>query len=1170
MNRGRFSVLLATCLALTSLAAADTSGTIRGTVVDPSGAILQSAKIEVTNAGTGEVRRMVSDAAGSFQFPLLPVGTYTLRVEQTGFASYILNNIVLAVNQVATFEVAMRVGGTETVVGVEATAVQVDTASTQLGTVIDAKPIVDLPLNGRNVYQLIALQPGITVASEGNRGPSLSGLSGANSPAPLTFSSGGGRVTMNNFMVDGVDANNAFMNQAGVQPIPDAVQEFRVITNTFNAEFGRNSGSVVNVITKSGTNRWHGDLFEFLRNDKLNASNFFESQTGLKATYKLNQFGGTLGGPIKTNKTFVFGSVQISRERRGARGIKKTVFSEAQRGGDFSQDSGVVDNKDNPGEFPGVLSDDLCLPIDSPNCTQFPAGTPYSTIFPGGKIPPSFFDPVSASLLDKYVPHSNNGSNTFVNSPVQPDDAYQGTVKLDHQFNENNKLSVFYYLDDDSVHQESALPGFPVDFKFRAQNVSIKDLWIVTPRTFNEFSIGFLRQAGANGPTHGAFPASFGFTGIGSSPPEEQNSLPSIRIGGLPGLGGAGGVAGDFQNTYQIVDNFSKLIGGHSFKFGGDYRLIKYIQNLPTDPNGSFGFTRGGSNTTGDALANFILGLPSEYDQGSIANQRLHSHEVNLYAQDTWRVRPDLTLNYGLRWELNTPYVEKNNELNYIQPPLPGQAPPQSKMFPTAPPGYLFAGDPGVPRGIARPQYRNFSPRIGLAFSPGWFGPGKLVIRSAYGMFYNPIEQFVLLQLNGEPPFAGASFISDPGFANPFTDQSGTSFPNPFPFVPAQPGTHVDFSQYFPILQFGELLPHMRSQYVEQYNMSVEYQLSHSMVAGAAYVGSQGHRLLASYDANHGDPNLCFAINADLGPDTCTQFGEDSVYQLSSGQTLYGTRPFGKFANNGLQGDAGLEAYTDAIAIDSVANSSYNSGQFRLERRGKALEFLASYTYSKAMDNASGFQDLLNPYCFRCDTGLSAFDSRHHFIFSYTYELPLKRFAPQAGVRQKLIDGWEIGGIYTYQSGNPVYLTDSGDDNSLQGSFDGFVPPDRPDIVGPLHKLNAHHTICAPGTGLPGVPCQFINPFFGISAFAPNALGTVGNAPHNFFAGPPINNWDFTVIKRTSFGERYNLEFRAEIFNLFNHTQFFNPAGDIASDNFGNITGARDPRLIQFGLKLDF
>src|ERR1051326_4395232 len=339
------------CFAFILLATASyaaTTGTIRGTVLDQGGAVLAGAQVTVINEDTNETRNMATDPGGSFQFLLLPVGNYTLQVQRTGFKEYVLRHIPLLVNQVASFTPSLQVGSLETKVTVEANPVQVDTVSTQVGTVISSKPIVDLPLNGRNVYQLIALQPGITVANQANRSPDVCCLAASNSPAPLTFSSGGGRISMNNFMVDGVDANNAFMNQAGVQPIPDAVQEFRVITNTFNAEFGRNSGSIVNVITKSGSNHWHGDLFEFLRNDKLNASNFFESQTGEKATYKLNQFGGTFGGPLKSNKTFVFGSVQISRERRGATGQAKTVFSEAERGGDFSADPDVINNQSNP------------------------------------------------------------------------------------------------------------------------------------------------------------------------------------------------------------------------------------------------------------------------------------------------------------------------------------------------------------------------------------------------------------------------------------------------------------------------------------------------------------------------------------------------------------------------------------------------------------------------------------------------------------------------------------------------------------------------------------------------------------------------------------------------------------------------------------------------------
>ena len=1156
-------------LTLSAVAWADTSGTIRGTVVDPTGAALQNSHVSVVNEGTNEVRSVEADASGSFQFVLLPVGIYTLRVEHAGFESYLVKDIVLTVNQVATFTATLKLGASEIVVDVNATTVQVDTASTQLGTVIESKPIVDLPLNGRNVYQLIALQPGINVGYRGNSSPAVGGLGSPTSTAPLTFSSGGGRLTMNNFMVDGIDANNASLNQGGVAPIPDAVEEFRVITSTYNAEFGRNAGSVVNVITKSGSNHWHGDLFEFLRNDKLNASNFFEGP-GKKATYKLNQFGGTLGGPIKRDKTFVFGSLQISRERRGAPGQPNTVYSDTQRGGDFSSDESLVG-----GEFPGQLNNDLCLPLDSgANCTAYKAGTPYSTIFPGGKIPTSFFDPVSQNLFNRFIPRPNDGASSFSLSPVQPHDIYQWTLKIDQELSAKQKLYGFYYFNDDKSQRQSTLPGFPTDFKFRGQQLSVRDLWIISPKTFNEFGIGFLRQRGTRGPANGALPSSYGFSGIQVNSPTAENSLPEVRIGSSIDIGGNGGVQADFQSTYHVFDNFSKLIGNHAFKFGGEYRLIQYVQPLPTFQDGFFNFkTTGGRNTTGDPLADFVLGLPTKYSQGTTSRQRVHSHEVNLYAQDTWQIAPTLTFNYGLRWELNTPWVDKNNELNYIQPPINGGPPPHSKTFPNAPPGYLFGGDPGVPRGIMHTLYRDFAPRIGLAFSPSWLGAGKMVIRSSYGIFYNPIEQFVMLQLNGEPPFAPESFVSNPGFATPFVDQSGAPQPDPFPFVPPAPGSTVDFSSFFPIVQFGELLPNLRSQYVEQYNVGVEYQLGHSMVFGAAYVGSQGHRLLASYDANHGDPGTCFQINADLGPGTCGPGGEDSAYQLSSGQTLYGTRPFGVFANNGLPGNSGgAEDYVDVIAIDSISQSSYNSGQFRLERRSKGLSFLASYTFSKAMDNASGFQNLLNPYCYKCDIGLSSFDARHHFIFSYTYELPLKRFAPSAGLRQKLIDGWEIGGIYNYQSGNPIFITDSGNDFSLQGSFDGFNPPDRPDLVGPIHRLNAHKTVCAPGTGGPGEPsCDLVNPYFDPAAFASQPVGQIGNARHNFFAGSPVNNLDFTAIKRTSFGERYNLEFRTEIFNLLNHAQFFNPVGDISNTNFfGDVTTARDPRFIQFGLKLNF
>ena len=1170
-NLGFSSVLLAASM-VTSLAFADTTGSIRGSVADSSGALIAKAHVVVTNEDTNQTRPADTAADGTFQFLLLPTGTYSLGVEQPGFKSYLLHGIHLTVNQVATFNVILQVGQVSARVEVAASAAQIDTATTQVGTVIDTKPIMDLPLNGRDLYQLIALLPGITVPGNADSNNPVYGVTSGPNPA-MVFSSGGGRLVMNNFMVDGTDSNGTFANQPVIALIPDAVEEFRVITNTFNAEFGRNASSVVNIITKSGTNRWHGNVFEFLRNDVLNARNYFELK---KASYKLNQFGGTLGGPIRKDRTFIFASFQDSRERKGADTTLDRVFSDAERNGDFS----VRD----PTGFSGTLSNDLCFPRDSASTAStkcFLAGTPYSTIFPGAVIPTSLFNPVSQSILANLIPQPNVGGQFFSSSPVQPNDSYQWTLKLDHQLNSKHKLAAFYFFDDNTTTSfgliPQDLPGFPGTSKTRTQQINLSETWVKSPTTLNEFRVAYLRVAlgQESTPLHTGSPASFGFVGIDPGPPAALQSLPAIDIVGGPNFQSNGGGSGggmDFQNVYQVVDNFSKISGRHTMRFGADLRWIQYKQQLAYVFDGDFYFAGGGPNTTGDPFADFVLGLPDYYSQGSAHIQYLRSKQLGLYGQDTWQIRRNLTLNYGLRWELNTPYVDQNDELNvYHFPPGPGQPAPQSRAFPTAPPGFLFPGDPGVPRGLTQTYYKSFAPRIGLAYSPNWLGANKLVIRSAYGIFYNPIEQYVLLEFNGEPPFGGSTLLSGPGFATPFVGQSGTVFPDPFPFVPAHPGESVNFSNYYPILLYGNFRPDQRSQYMEQYNLSVDYQLGASMVLGAAYVGTQGHRLLATYDANPGDPKLC--LSPQLASQGCGPYGEDSTYVSASGGTIYGTRPAGVFSNNGLSAaNGGLEAFSSMFTINSIASSSYNSAQFHLERRASDFQFLASYTFSKSLDNSSGFQNLLNPFCFKCDRNLSAFDARHRFVFSYTYELPLKRFVSGGGVRQKLVDGWEIGGIYTYQTGVPVHLTDTSSDYSLTGGYD-FEPADRPEIVGSIQTQDPHKSGCTFTGNGPGSPCAPVaNQFFvNSNVFETEPFGQFGNARHNMFAGPPVNNWDFTVIKRIAFKERYSFEFRSEFFNLLNHTQFYNPDGDIgAGPQFGVISAARDPRFVQFGAKLAF
>ncbi|HVN82705.1 MAG TPA: carboxypeptidase regulatory-like domain-containing protein, partial [Terriglobia bacterium] len=402
-------------LVTANLAYSVTTGTIRGTITDPSNAVVPQARVTVVNEGTNEVRSLGTGGAGAFEFLLLPVGTYTLRVENPGFKTYILHGIPLSVNQVATFNVVLQIGSSESTVNVDANPLEIDVANTALGTVIDSRPIRDLPLNGRNLYQLMVLQPGVSVPNGGGGNPAVGGV------GPAVFSSGGGRLTMNNFMVDGGDANGTYANEATIELIPDAVEEFRVLTSSFNAEFGRNAASIVNVISKSGTNQWHGDAFEFFRNERLNARNFFEID---RAPFKLNQFGGTIGGPLHKDKTFVFGSFQTSLRRQGISGSPRRVFNDAERAGDFSAR--------NPDGFSGSLTDDLCFPQDVPNPANcYPAGTPYSTIFPGAVIPPSFFSPVSQNIITNYIPRANSGSDYLVVTPVQPQDDYRWTLKVD-------------------------------------------------------------------------------------------------------------------------------------------------------------------------------------------------------------------------------------------------------------------------------------------------------------------------------------------------------------------------------------------------------------------------------------------------------------------------------------------------------------------------------------------------------------------------------------------------------------------------------------------------------------------------------------------------------------------------------------------------------------------
>lgn len=1229
-------------------ASAQTTGTLRGTVKDPSGAIIPGTHLTVTLQGSNVPRTTASNASGDYEFPALAVGLYTLEVEAPGFKKLVQKGIEITLGHVVVSDLVMELGTVIQEVTTVATAALVETTNTQLGAVMNSRAATDLPLNARDTYQLLQLQPGVQsqVGSDLFYGSDETGAVSVN----------GGRGRSNNFMVNGGDANDQFANLPAVQPSPDSIQEFRVLTNTFDAEFGRNSGSVIDVVTKSGTNELHGDLYEFLRNKVLNARGFFDTA---KPDFKQNQFGGTLGGPIKKDRTFFFGSYEGRRIRQGTSSDVVTVPTAAERSGDFSAfpaftgtltDANVANILNDQTKRPGCAA-----AVAAGGGAPIAAGTAYSAIFPSNMIPTQCFDPTAFDLMNQFVPQPNIGTNQFQSVPTASVRQDQFSVKIDHTINEKQQLAAYYYFNDNfqlepfSFFQAAGanVPGFGANFGTRAQQINLTHTWIINPTTVNEARAAYSRegQAKLNQPARtnlvqkscATVPASQCFAdpdnpSIGITPflGPQFEGVPFITVSGGFVIGNNfEGQLPQFGNTYQWSDNLSKVTGKHSLKFGADVRRQQFNQLLYFNVNGYFTFTGGGANDpgltdnsgNGDLFPNYLLGLPDTYTQGSAQLEAVRSSSFYFYGQDSWKVRPNVTLNYGLRWELNTPLADK---FHRIQTFRPGQATevypcqlsaasaqslgvgtgptdcnpggPGQSVFPL---GLVVPGDKGVPPGLTETYYGAFAPRIGIAWSPG--SSGRTSIRAGWGMFYNPVEQLVLEQFSAEPPFGGSSSLAETLFNTPFEAQNGTISPNPFHgMLNPPPGQAVDWSLFRPILLFGQFLPHLRAQYSEQYNLTVQREIGKDMVVQVAYVGSQGHRLLVTHDLNFSQAQTCLDIAAlasanpasvldfSGNPISCGPFGEDngfiiqpnaipagSTFHLPYGSvatvtgpnanaiTLVGLRryssPFCQPTTGSGCPQDGVPVFGSIFAEDTVSNSNYHSLQVSADKRfSKGLQFEAAYTWSKSMDYGSSFEDVLNPLDYRRSYSLSQFDTRHRLVFSYVWELPVPKFA---GVTGKLADGWSVSGIATFQTGFPIRITDSGD-NELENSVD-FLPPGEPDLVGKFRTLD------------PRGPGHFA---FDPTAFAaPASQGVIGSSARTLCCGPGLTNFDIAFLKNTPVTEKTSLQFRAEFFNIANHAQFVNPApfggvagGDFNSGQFGTVVRARDPRLIQFALKLIF
>jgi len=1260
-----------------------TNGSIRGEIKDPSGATVPGATVSVILTGTDATRTVTSDKDGNFEIAELPVGTYDVQAEAQGFKKSVSKGVVVSIGHVAVVSVTLQVGAKADTVTVEADAVQVETTSTQLGAVMTDTSIRELPLNTRNAYALLQLQAGV----QSQVGADL--FYGSDNPGVVSVN--GGRGRSNNYMVNGGDANDIFVNAPSIQPSPDAIEEFRVLTNTFDAEFGRNSGSVVNVVTKSGTNEFHGDVYEFFRNNALNTRGYFDPSV---APYHQNQFGVTAGGPIKKDKTFIFGSYEGNRLIQGISSGQVFLPNPAEASGDFS-------SYGTP--FAGVLTDQAFATQlanrttggGGTTCGQAIAiaggsapvpGTNYSSIFPNNQVPLQCLDPTALALYNNYVaPYQsavNPNTGALSVTPGLSQYVNQFTIRFDQKLTNTQQLSVYYYFQNDaetvpfSNFQAAGanIPGFSALTSTRGQQWNISHTWTLGSTAVNEARFSYFRegQGNLNHPLNTlpaiqdacgtAVPATECFTSAANPLLGITTDIPGRM--GVPFVSVAGGFAigNNFEgelpqvgNSFQWTDTFTKTYSKHTVKFGGDVRRAQFNQFLYYNINGDFTFqtVQGGNDLGGvDSYADYFLGVPNSYSQGSAQGENVRNTAFYLFAQDSWKIKPSLTLNYGLRWELNTPYYDTGNRLQTFRPgeittkyPCwiytagseasgynPGDCSQNSAQNAVNPVGLVFPGDPGVPRGLTSTYYKAFAPRIGIAWAPSqtdgiigklFGGPGKTSIRAGFGIFYNPIEQLVLEQFSAEPPFGGSSFNISPNFNLPFLPQSsdpvaGPFSPNPFGGIvhqtpstpcpdPAGPNGCVDWASFRPILLYGEFAPHLKSQYAEQYNLTLERQLTKDMLLRVSYVGTQAHHLLASHDLNYGNPETCLQLNNIPASGGCGPFDADSEYVLPAGTlipnytpppgasvvtgctglflpyngsggsgcipggttltnpvTLVGLRKYSSPNCQPLTGvgcpQDGVPVFSNIFAEDTIANSNYNGLQISLEKSySHGLLFQASYTFSKAIDQGASFENELNPINYDFTRGESLLSAKHRFVFSPVWMLPIPKYD---GAKGKVADGWGVSAIITYQSGFPIRIQDQNDTELMSSFF--FEDANTPEASGPVRFTNPKN---------PATATQW----FDSSNINDSAPGTFGNMPHALCCGPAISNTDLVISKKTPINERFNTEFRAEFYNAFNHTQFANPDGNFTDGTpadggtFGLILKTReDPRVMQFALKLFF
>jgi hypothetical protein len=1146
-------VLASTC------AYAAITGSISGRVLDSSDAVIPGVNVTARDVDTGITQTVTTDGQGFYIFSALSIGRYSVSVSKPGFKDYQATDIKIDANSALRIDIHLTLGTVSETEEVRANALQVETENTQLGDVIESEKITSVPLNGRAFTDLLALQPGVSpYKGTSEQGRTVSGdLNSGNQ------SVNGGREASNAYMINGADANEGVYNGAGVIPNLDSISEFRIITNNFDAEYGNFSGGQVNVVTKSGTNKFHGDVFEFLRNTDLDAANYFDLNK--RGVFIQNIFGGVLGGPIKKDKAFFFGDFQGTKQIKGAT-QNFPVPTADNRAGLFS--AGDLTNSVQGAGWANTLSSRLGYAVSD--------GEPYyvdgctstaDCVFPGGKIPQSAWSSAAPGLL-KYIPQASAADGTYRTSAFSSRLAdYKGGMRVDL----NTRFgTVFAYYFIDNFNQTDpyaggiSVPGFDAANQGRAQMTNLGLTSILPDNAVNDFRFTYMRIINHLGLPEGGLGVSLASLGF-VTPWGPQGGIDSINssYAGVPNIGfnnfsfgTPADTLGQYNNTFQWLDSYTKVFGKHTLKAGVNYHYDQINERNYYAPNGQFSF---GGQETGSDFADFLLGaVPS--DGGFIqASQQIldsRSHYAGAFAQDTFRVLPNLVLNYGLRYEVTTPWYDTQNKLEAI---IPGV---QSVVFPGAPKGYLVPGDPGVSRTLAAIQWHNFAPRFGFNFSPKFTdgflskitgGPDMFSIRGGYGMFYTNIQDATGFVEVGDAPFGIFYANSTPTqLEAPYLNRTtGANGPQPFPFTfpsanvsPSNPNTTFDWAAAEPISGAAVLDVNDKVPYTQSFYLGVQRQLGSKTVFTLNYVGNVGRKLLTFEESNPGDAALCMELSdpAALAPgqSTCGPGQEGNIYTRANGQVVEGTRP-----------TLGI-AFGSNPYMRTSASSGYNSLQTSLQSNSKYVEFLLGYTFAKSIDNGSGASDRTNVLNPRLSRGLSNFDVTHNFVASYTVQLPFNNFIGKSGWSEQITKGWSVSGITTLASGLPITISEN-DDQSLTG-----MSVDIPDYNPGAGHLSGNHD---PRKG---------EAYFNTSLFTQEPLGQFGSSRRRFFHGPGLNNTDLALLRKFQFTESTALQFRAEAFNVFNHAQFNNPSGNWNSSSFGIVRSANDPRIMQVALKLLF